>query len=125
MQIIGARVCNGRTPTPLLPWIITLLVRLGKLKAKVWSSRYTGINNLFVFVATDWVNPVAIQQIPLRAEALGIQVFPNSSQRMFHHIYDYYDFRFDLTVDDTIFQVGSVESFGKFFISFLLIYRCK
>lgn len=58
----------------------------------------------YYFTATDWVNPVAIQQIPLRAEALGIQVFPNSSQRMFHHIYDYYDFRFDLTVDDSIFQ---------------------
>lgn len=120
MQIIGARVCNGRTPTPPLPWIITLLVRLGKLKAKVLLSVVFEIywyQYPVCFVATDWVNPVAIQQIPLRAEALGIQVFPNSSQRMFHHIYDYYDFRFDLTVDDTIFQVGSVESFRKFLIS--------
>ncbi|XP_061191548.1 uncharacterized protein LOC133199694 [Saccostrea echinata] len=58
----------------------------------------------YYFTAMDWVNPVSYQQLPLRAEATGVQVTKNSTQRMFHHIYDYFEFRLDLTVEDTIFE---------------------
>ncbi|XP_022318193.2 uncharacterized protein LOC111121287 isoform X2 [Crassostrea virginica] len=69
-----------------------------------WPSPNATFTLDYYFSAFDWINPVAVQQIPLRAEALGVQVLPNGTQRMFHHIYDYYEFRFDLTVEDTIFQ---------------------
>ncbi|XP_048762219.2 uncharacterized protein LOC125670858 [Ostrea edulis] len=70
----------------------------------VWSKPNATFTLDYYFTALDWINPVGFQQLPLKAEAIGIKIFNETSQVLFHHIYNYYEFRVDLTVDDTIFQ---------------------
>lgn len=88
---------------------ILLILRFLKSSSYV----YNIIRLLMDISALDWINPVGFQQLPLKAEAIGIKIFNETSQVLFHHIYNYYEFRVDLTVDDTIFQVNDTNFYRK------------
>ena len=64
---------------------------------------------LFCIAAANWLDPVNYPQIPVRAQATGIQLTAQGVFRNFSHIYDYVDFRLNIS-DFTVFDVCIVPA---------------
>jgi hypothetical protein len=69
------------------------------------SNLYYTIWLFFCCSANDWNTAAGFPQIPVRAIATGKMNISDGTSYQFEHYYEYVDFRVDLDVDYSIFEV--------------------
>ncbi|XP_067679909.1 uncharacterized protein [Haliotis asinina] len=70
-----------------------------------WSRANTNFTLDHYFTASNWSTSSTHVMVPVRIEMFGEQTFTNgSAPRTFHHIYDYFNFKDDTSLDPTDYE---------------------